>query len=210
MTVLDETATWPTPPSTPRARDIAGATNHILIEKYKANVIAIGNGTASRETEIFIADLIRQSGIKDLQYTIVNEAGASIYSASKLAAEEYPDLDVTTKGAMSIGRRLQDPLAELVKIPPRHIGVGQYQHDINQGLLDEALTKVVEDCVNRVGVDLNTASPSLLSYIGINSTIAKNIVATGRKRAGSATIGVEAGAPFGREDLCNVWIENQI
>ena len=149
-----------------------------LIEKYKANVIAIGNGTASRETEIFIADLIRESGIKDLQYTIVNEAGASIYSASKLAAEEYPDLDVTTKGGMSIGRRLQDPLAELVKIPPRHIGVGQYQHDINQGLLGEALTKVVEDCVNRVGVDLNTASPSLLSYIaGINSTIAKNIVA---------------------------------
>ncbi|HOA43020.1 MAG TPA: helix-hairpin-helix domain-containing protein, partial [Bacillota bacterium] len=183
VTVLDETGKllayttiYPTEPK----RDIAGATKTILalIEKYKANVIAIGNGTASRETEIFIADLIRQSGIKDLQYTIVNEAGASIYSASKLAAEEYPDLDVTTKGAMSIGRRLQDPLAELVKIPPRHIGVGQYQHDINQGLLDEALTKVVEDCVNRVGVDLNTASPSLLSYIaGINSTIAKNIVA---------------------------------
>ncbi|MDI9493800.1 MAG: Tex family protein [Bacillota bacterium] len=183
VTVLDETGKllayttiYPTEPK----RDIAGATKTILalIEKYKANVIAIGNGTASRETEIFIADLIRESGIKDLQYTIVNEAGASIYSASKLAAEEYPDLDVTTKGGMSIGRRLQDPLAELVKIPPRHIGVGQYQHDINQGLLGEALTKVVEDCVNRVGVDLNTASPSLLSYIaGINSTIAKNIVA---------------------------------
>ncbi|HAF59640.1 MAG TPA: RNA-binding transcriptional accessory protein, partial [Clostridiales bacterium UBA9856] len=130
VTVLDETGKllayttiYPTEPK----RDIAGATKTILalIEKYKANVIAIGNGTASRETEIFIADLIRQSGIKDLQYTIVNEAGASIYSASKLAAEEYPDLDVTTKGAMSIGRRLQDPLAELVKIPPRHIGVGQ-------------------------------------------------------------------------------------
>ena len=183
VTVLDETGKllayttiYPTEPK----RDIAGATKTILalIEKYKANVIAIGNGTASRETEIFIADLIRESGIKYLQYTIVNEAGASIYSASKLAAEEYPDLDVTTKGGMSIGRRLQDPLAELVKIPPRHIGVGQYQHDINQGLLGEALTKVVEDCVNRVGVDLNTASPSLLSYIaGINSTIAKNIVA---------------------------------
>ncbi|MGI6734048.1 MAG: Tex family protein [Anaerovoracaceae bacterium] len=183
VTVLDETGKllayttiYPTEPK----RDIAGATKTILalIEKYKTNVIAIGNGTASRETETFIADLIRESGIKDLQYTIVNEAGASIYSASKLATEEYPDLDVTTRGAMSIGRRLQDPLAELVKIPPRHIGVGQYQHDINQGLLDEALTKVVEDCVNRVGVDLNTASPSLLSYIaGINSTIAKNIVA---------------------------------
>lgn len=183
VTVLDETGKllayttiYPTEPK----RDIAGATKTILalIEKYKTNVIAIGNGTASRETETFIADLIRESGIKDLQYTIVNEAGASIYSASKLATEEYPDLDVTTRGAMSIGRRLQDPLAELVKIPPRHIGVGQYQHDINQVLLDEALTKVVEDCVNRVGVDLNTASPSLLSYIaGINSTIAKNIVA---------------------------------
>lgn len=182
VTMLDETGKllayatiYPTEPK----RDIAGATKTILalIEKYKANVIAIGNGTASRETEIFIADLIRESGIKDLQYTIVNEAGASVYSASKLAAEEYPNLDVTTRGAMSIGRRLQDPLAELVKISPKHIGVGQYQHDINQGFLDGALTNVVEDCVNRVGVDLNTASPSLLSYIaGINSTIAKNIV----------------------------------
>ena len=112
-----------------------------------------------------------------MKYTIVSEAGASVYSASKLATEEYPDLDVTTRGAMSIGRRLQDPLAELVKISPKSIGVGQYQHDINQGLLDAALTNVVEDCVNKVGVDLNTASPSLLSYIsGINSSIAKNIV----------------------------------
>jgi uncharacterized protein len=122
--------------------------------------------------------MIKDLGLKNLNYTIVNEAGASIYSASKLATEEYPDLDVTTRGAMSIGRRLQDPLAELVKISPKHIGVGQYQHDINQGLLDGALTNVVEDCVNRVGVDLNTASSSLLSYIaGVNGTIAKNIVA---------------------------------
>lgn len=183
VTMLDETGKllayttiYPTEPK----KDVAGARKTImaLIEKYKANVIAIGNGTASRETEIFVSDLIKESGIKDLQYTIVNEAGASIYSASKLATEEYPELDVTTRGAMSIGRRLQDPLAELVKISPKHIGVGQYQHDINQALLDGALTNVVEDCVNRVGVDLNTASPSLLSYIaGINPTIAKNIVA---------------------------------
>ncbi len=183
VTVLDETgkllAYTTIYPTEPR-KDIAGARKTImaLVEKYKANVIVIGNGTASRETEIFISDFIKETGIKDLQYTIVNEAGASIYSASKLATEEYPDLDVTTRGAMSIGRRLQDPLAELVKISPKHIGVGQYQHDINQGLLDGALTNVVEDCVNRVGVDLNTASSSLLSYIaGVNSTIAKNIVA---------------------------------
>ncbi len=183
VTMLDETgkllAYTTIYPTEPR-NDIVGSRKVImaLIEKYKANVIVIGNGTASRETEIFISDLIKESGIKDLQYTIVNEAGASIYSASKLATEEYPELDVTTRGAMSIGRRLQDPLAELVKISPKHIGVGQYQHDINQGLLDGALTNVVEDCVNRVGVDLNTASPSLLAYIaGINPTIAKNIVA---------------------------------
>ena len=183
VTMLDETGKlmayatiYPTEPR----KDIQGARKIILalIEKYKANLIAIGNGTASRETETFISDLIKDEGIDNLQYTIVNEAGASIYSASKLATEEYPDLDVTTRGAMSIGRRLQDPLAELVKISPKHIGVGQYQHDINQGLLDGALTNVVEDCVNRVGVDLNTASSSLLSYIaGVNSAIAKNIVA---------------------------------
>ncbi|GAB1477239.1 Tex family protein [Bacillota bacterium] len=183
VTMLDETgkllAYTTIYPTEPR-KDIAGARKVILAlaEKYNANVIVIGNGTASRETEIFISDLIKESGLSNLQYTIVNEAGASIYSASKLATEEYPDLDVTTRGAMSIGRRLQDPLAELVKISPKHIGVGQYQHDINQGLLDGALTNVVEDCVNRVGVDLNTASSSLLSYIaGINSVIAKNIVA---------------------------------
>ena len=148
-----------------------------LIEKYRINVIVIGNGTASRETEEVVAQFLRKNSY-DIQYTIVNEAGASVYSASKLAAEEYPDLDVTTRGAMSLGRRLQDPLAELVKISPKHIGVGQYQHDINQGMLETALGNVVEDCVNRVGVDLNTASPSLLSYIaGINMGIAKNIVA---------------------------------
>ena len=166
---------YPTEPK----NDIAGSEKIItkLIDKFKLNTVVIGNGTGSRETEKFIADYIAKTG-RDLKYTIVSEAGASVYSASKLASEEYPDLDVTTRGAMSIGRRLQDPLAELVKISPKHIGVGQYQHDINQGLLDTALTNVVEDCVNRVGVDLNTASPSLLSYIsGINSSIAKNIVA---------------------------------
>ena len=148
-----------------------------MVEKYHTDIIVIGNGTASRETEEVVAGFISDNGY-DIQYTIVNEAGASVYSASKLAAEEYPDLDVTTRGAMSLGRRLQDPLAELVKIDPKSIGVGQYQHDINQKLLEGALSNVVEDCVNRVGVDLNTASPSLLSYIaGINMGIAKNIVA---------------------------------
>ena len=146
------------------------------MDKYHTDVIVVGNGTASRETEEVVADFIRKNGY-DIQYTIVNEAGASVYSASKLATEEYPDLDVTTRGAMSLGRRLQDPLAELVKIDPKSIGVGQYQHDINQKQLSQALTDVVENCVNRVGVDLNTASYSLLSYIaGINSAIAKNIV----------------------------------
>lgn len=170
-------------PTVPK-KDYAGAKRTLtnMIKKFKANVIVIGNGTASRETESFAAELIRelkeQGVAEDLHYTIVSEAGASVYSASKVATEEYPDLDVTTRGAMSIGRRLQDPLAEFVKIEPRHIGVGQYQHDINQGLLSGALANVVEDCVNRVGVDLNTASPSLLSYIaGINGGIAKNIVA---------------------------------
>ena len=169
------TTIYPTQPK----NDIKGteATLKKLVEKYEVDVIVIGNGTASRETEEVVADSIRKNGYA-IQYTIVNEAGASVYSASKLAAEEYPDLDVTTRGAMSLGRRLQDPLAELVKIDPRSIGVGQYQHDMNQKLLAAALGNVVEDCVNRVGVDLNTASPSLLSYVaGINGAIAKNIVA---------------------------------
>lgn len=165
-------------PTKPRS-DIA-STERVLkkiIDKFGIDIIVIGNGTASRETEEVVADFLSKNDY-NIQYTIVNEAGASVYSASKLAAEEYPDLDVTTRGAMSLGRRLQDPLAELVKIDPKHIGVGQYQHDINQNLLDGALLNVVEDCVNRVGVDLNTASPSLLSYIaGINMGIAKNIVA---------------------------------
>ncbi len=173
--LLAYTTIYPTQPK----NDVKGTEAVLarLIEKYKINVIVIGNGTASRETEEVVAEFLRKNNY-DIQYTIVNEAGASVYSASKLAAEEYPDLDVTTRGAMSLGRRLQDPLAELVKISPKHIGVGQYQHDINQGMLETALGNVVEDCVNRVGVDLNTASPSLLSYIaGINMGIAKNIVA---------------------------------
>ena len=182
VAVLDETGklkayttVYPTEPK----KDIAGteAVLKKLVEKFHTDIIVIGNGTGSRETEEVVAGFIKKNGYP-IQYTIVNEAGASVYSASKLATEEYPDLDVTTRGAMSLGRRLQDPLAELVKIDPKSIGVGQYQHDINQKLLEGALTGVVEDCVNRVGVDLNTASPSLLSYIaGINMGIAKNIVA---------------------------------
>ena len=182
VAVLDETgklkAYTTIYPTEPR-KDIAGAqaTLKKIADKYHTDIIVVGNGTASRETEEVVADFINKNGY-DIQYTIVNEAGASVYSASKLATEEYPDLDVTTRGAMSLGRRLQDPLAELVKIDPKSIGVGQYQHDINQKLLSQALTDVVENCVNRVGVDLNTASYSLLSYIsGINSTVAKNIVA---------------------------------
>lgn len=173
--LLAYTTIYPTKPKS----DIAGTERVLkkIIDKFGIDIIVIGNGTASRETEEVVADFLSKNGY-NIQYTIVNEAGASVYSASKLAAEEYPDLDVTTRGAMSLGRRLQDPLAELVKIDPKHIGVGQYQHDINQNLLDGALLNVVEDCVNRVGVDLNTASPSLLSYIaGINMGIAKNIVA---------------------------------
>lgn len=182
VAVLDETGKlkayttiYPTQPK----NDVAGTERTLqkIIEKYGTDIIVIGNGTASRETEEVVANFLKKHDY-NIQYTIVNEAGASVYSASKLATEEYPDLDVTTRGAMSLGRRLQDPLAELVKIDPKHIGVGQYQHDINQKQLDTALTNVVEDCVNRVGVDLNTASPSLLSYIaGVNMGIAKNIVA---------------------------------
>jgi len=148
-----------------------------LIEKYDINVIPIGNGTASRETEQLIAGLLGEMK-REVFYTIVSEAGASVYSASKLATQEYPDVDVSIRGAISIGRRLQDPLAELVKIDPQSIGVGQYQHDLNQKRLGESLGNVVEDCVNNVGVDLNTASPSLLNYVaGISAATAKNIVA---------------------------------
>lgn len=181
VAVLDElgrlkayTTIFPTKPKC----DVAGSEKTLkkIVDRYGCDVIVIGNGTGSREAEEVVADFIGKTGLA-IQYTIVNEAGASVYSASELAAREYPDLDVTTRGAMSLGRRLQDPLAELVKINPGNIGVGQYQHDINAKMLDGALSAVVEDCVNRVGVDLNTASPSLLSYIaGINAGIAKNIV----------------------------------
>ncbi len=148
-----------------------------MIKKYHVDVVAIGNGTASKESEIFIAETIKESGCDFCKYIIVNEAGASVYSASKLAAEEFPEFDVMQRSAVSIARRLQDPLAELVKIDPKSIGVGQYQHDMKQARLDDALGGVVEDCVNAVGVDVNTASYSLLSYIaGINITCAKNIV----------------------------------
>lgn len=173
--LLAYTTVFPTEPK----KDIKGTEAVLgkLVDKFRINTIVIGNGTASRETEEAVADFIKKSG-RDISYTIVNEAGASVYSASKLATEEYPDLDVTVRGAMSLGRRLQDPLAELVKIPTKSIGVGQYQHDINQGLLENALDNVVEDCVNRVGVELNTASPSLLAHVaGINMGIASNIVA---------------------------------
>lgn len=173
--LLDYATVYPTPPRS----DVAGTKRKLgeLARRYNINTIVIGNGTASRETEEVVSDFISESDL-DLRYTIVNEAGASVYSASKLASEEYPDLDVTTRGAMSLGRRLQDPLAELVKIPPQSIGVGQYQHDLNQVELGRALGGVVERVVNQVGVDLNTASASLLGYVsGITPTIAKNIVA---------------------------------
>lgn len=172
--VLDYTTVYPTEPQ----NDVEGAKKELLklIDKDKIDMIAIGNGTASRESEMFVADMIKEAK-RDVHYVIVSEAGASVYSASKLATEEYPDINVSIRGAISIARRLQDPLAELVKIDPKAIGVGQYQHDVNQKKLSESLTAVVEDSVNKVGVDVNTATPSLLSYVsGINNTIAKNIV----------------------------------
>ena len=172
--LLDTTTVYPTEPQ----NDVEGAKKvlKVLINKYHINMIAIGNGTASRESEAFVSDMIKEIDDK-IYYAIVSEAGASVYSASKLATEEYPDINVSLRGAISIARRLQDPLSELVKIDPKAIGVGQYQHDVNQKRLSESLTGVVEDAVNSVGVDVNTATPSLLSYVsGINSTIAKNIV----------------------------------
>ena len=172
--VLDYTTVYPTEPQ----NDVEGAKKELLklIEKDKVDMIAIGNGTASRESEMFVADMIKEAS-RPVHYVIVSEAGASVYSASKLATEEYPDINVSIRGAISIARRLQDPLAELVKIDPKAIGVGQYQHDVNQKRLSESLTAVVEDSVNKVGVDVNTATPSLLAYVsGINKTIAKNIV----------------------------------
>ncbi len=172
--VLDYTTVYPTAPQ----NDVENAKKELLklIEKHKIDMIAIGNGTASRESEMFVADMLKETK-REVCYVIVSEAGASVYSASKLATEEYPDINVSIRGAISIARRLQDPLAELVKIDPKAIGVGQYQHDVNQKRLAESLTGVVEDSVNKVGVDVNTATPSLLSYVaGINNTIAKNIV----------------------------------
>lgn len=172
--VLDITTVYPTEPQ----NDVEGAEKELvkLINKNNVNMIAIGNGTASRESELFVSEMIKKCD-HEVLYTIVSEAGASVYSASKLATEEYPDINVSIRGAISIARRLQDPLAEFVKIDPKSIGVGQYQHDVNQKKLEESLAGVVEDSVNKVGVDVNTATPSLLSYVsGINKTIAKNIV----------------------------------
>ncbi len=175
--VIGTTVIYPTAPTTPQKIAAAKKLLKEIIAKYNITLISVGNGTASRESEQFIVELLKEIPQK-VQYVIVNEAGASVYSASKLASEEFPKFDVGQRSATSIARRLQDPLAELVKIDPKAIGVGQYQHDMNQKKLSEALSGVVEDCVNRVGVDLNTASAPLLSYIsGITSTIAKNIVA---------------------------------
>ncbi len=172
--VLDTTVVYPTPPQ----ERIEEAKDKLLslIRKHKVSVISIGNGTASKESEIFVANMIKESGL-DLSYAVVNEAGASVYSASKLGAEEFPQFDVSLRSAVSIARRLQDPLAELIKIDVKSIGVGQYQHDMPEKRLDEVLGGVVEDCVNSVGVDLNTASESLLSYVaGVGKSIAKNII----------------------------------
>ncbi len=183
--VLHTGVVYPTPPQ----NKIAEAETVLLglIEKYKVDCISIGNGTASKESEIFVANMIKKSS-RSLSYMVVNEAGASVYSASKLGAAEFPEFDVSLRSAVSIGRRLQDPLAELVKIDPQSIGVGQYQHDMPQARLSEQLTGVVEDCVNAVGVDLNTASVSLLKYIsGISESIAKNIVLYREENGGFKT-----------------------
>ena len=172
--LLDHAICFPTPPQSNTEQ--AKHTLLSLIEKYQVDIISLGNGTASRESEKFLADLIKETS-RPVSYVIVSEAGASVYSASKLGSEEFPDLDVSYRGAVSIARRLQDPLAELVKIDPKSLGVGQYQHDVNQKKLTEKLAGVVEDCVNSVGVDVNTASPSLLQYVsGITASVAQNIV----------------------------------
>ena len=175
--VLDTTVVYPTAPTTPAKIAAAKETVKKMIKKYHVELISLGNGTASRESEAVIAEMLHEIPEK-VSYMITNEAGASVYSASKLATEEFPNFDVGQRSAASIARRVQDPLAELVKIDPKAIGVGQYQHDMNQKKLGETLEGVVEDCVNRVGVDVNTASASLLEYVsGINKTLAKNIVA---------------------------------
>ena len=190
--VLATTVIYPTPPQSKIEESIEKL--KVLIEKYKVDVISIGNGTASKEAEIFVAELIKHVN-RSVSYAVVSEAGASVYSASKLGAEEFPDYDVSLRSAVSIARRLQDPMAELIKIDVKSIGVGQYQHDMPQNRLTEVLTGVVEDCVNSVGVDLNTASPSLLSYVsGLNMSIAKNIVAYRAKEGGIK----------GREELLKV------
>ena len=182
IAVIDETGkllTYTTIYPTKPQEDIE-TSEKILIDiimKYNVGIIAIGNGTASRESEKFVSDMIKKIKTKKVYYTIVSEAGASVYSASKLATKEYPDINVSIRGAISIARRLQDPLAELVKIDPKSIGVGQYQHDVNQKRLTETLYGVVENVVNTVGVDINTATPSLLSYVsGINTSVSENIV----------------------------------
>lgn len=181
---LEFTTVYPTEPQNKveKAKEVIKS----LINKYGVTLIAIGNGTASRETEFVVAEILKELN-SDISYIIVSEAGASIYSASEAGVKEFPDLDVTIRGAISIGRRIQDPLAELVKIEPRHIGVGQYQHDLNQGKLDEALTGVVEDCVNSVGVDLNTASSSLLKYVSGISTKVANSIVSHREESGKFT-----------------------
>ncbi len=180
--VLATTVIYPTPPQSKTEESITKLKT--LIEKYNVDIVSIGNGTASKEAEIFVAELIKHVS-RPVSYAVVSEAGASVYSASKLGAEEFPDYDVSLRSAVSIARRLQDPLAELIKIDVKSIGVGQYQHDMPQNRLTEVLTGVVEDCVNSVGVDINTASPSLLSYVsGLNMSIAKNIVAFRAKNKG--------------------------
>ena len=185
--VIGTTVIYPTAPTTPQKIKASKDLLKKIIPKYHISLISLGNGTASRESEQFIVELLKEIPEEKVQYVIVNEAGASVYSASKLASEEFPNFDVGQRSAASIARRLQDPLAELVKIDPKSIGVGQYQHDMNQKHLSETLQGVVEDCVNKVGVDLNTASASLLEYIsGINKTIAKNIV-TYREENGAFT-----------------------
>ena len=176
--VLDTTVVYPTAPTNEKKIRAAKDTVEAMIRKYHISLISVGNGTASRESEQVIVDMLKEIPEAKVQYVITNEAGASVYSASKLATEEFPNFDVGQRSATSIARRVQDPLAELVKIDPKSIGVGQYQHDMNQKKLGEALTGVVEDSVNKVGVDLNTASASLLEYIsGVSKAIAKNIVA---------------------------------
>lgn len=190
--VLDTAVVYPTPPQSKTEESIEKLKK--LIEKDRVDIISIGNGTASKEAEIFVAELIKHVS-RPVSYAVVSEAGASVYSASKLGAEEFPDYDVSLRSAVSIARRLQDPLAELIKIDVKSIGVGQYQHDMPQNRLTEVLTGVVEDCVNSVGVDLNTASPSLLSYVsGLNMSIAKNIVSYRAKAKGFKN----------REELLNV------